>query len=237
MPTVSDSASYNSDSTIISGKKLLSPNSSPPRSAGDYINTNTKVTDRRSLNQKPTYPEIFPQARLFSIVNPLQHRQTSASMPPILLPAVATKKTDDPIYSFQRSKTLDITFDVPTDNSNRISSRLPIQPDSPINASNYSNLLQHSSNLFEQLSPRISKRTLPPPILTIRSQQLQKPHHQQQITQPIAQLVQYQNIQNSAQRYHSSEHSSSTGVSNNTVLVHLKYSNGGNTDRNCLIPE
>jgi hypothetical protein len=158
-------------------------------------------------------------------------------MPPVFLPAVVAKKIDDPIYSFQRSKTLDVVFDMPVDNSNKISSRLPIQPDSSINDTNYSNLLQHSSNGFEKLSPRISKRTLPPPILTIRSQQLQKPHHQQQITQPIAQLVQYQNIQNSAQRYHTSEHSSSTGVSNNTVLVHLKYSNSGNTDRNCLIPE
>jgi hypothetical protein len=139
---------------------------------------------------------------------------------------VIIKKTDDTFHSLHRSKTLDVNFDVPIDNPNKISSRLPIQPDDPDNTLNYSNLLQHSTNRYEQTSPRISKRSLPPPLLTLRSDQ-----------QPRTQLVQYQNVQNSAQRYHHSEHSSTTSVSTNKVLVHLKYSNGGNIDRNCLIPD
>lgn len=85
----------------------------------------------------------------------------------------------------------------------------------------------------------MAKRSLPPPSNTLSFEQ-----SQQQTSQPLVQLVKYQNIQNTAQRYHLAAHSSSsspptstTDVSANKVLVHLKYSNGGNTDRNCLIPE
>jgi len=225
---------------MVSGRKLLR-DTSASQSAEDNNNnnnknTNTKLVDPRSSHRKSPYSDIYPQARLFSLVNHLQHRRTSASMPAAILPAVIGKKNEDPFRSFQRSKTLDVVFTVPIDNSNKIPTRLPTQPDSPQNVPNSSNLVQRTANRNEQISSRISKRSVPPSSHTLRSEQ-----QQQQTSQPLVQLVQYQNIQKTAQRYHHSAHLSSssttTDVSTNKVLVHLKYSNSGSPDRNCLIPE
>ncbi|CAF1140568.1 unnamed protein product [Rotaria sordida] len=239
-PPTSDSASFtSSDYLAVSVKKLLGDNS-PPRSAGIYnntnTNTNTKTLDRRSAHRKPSNSDILPQTRLISIVKHFQNRRTSASMSTSLLPTVIGKKNDDPFRYLERSKTLDVVFDIPIDNSNKISSHLPTRSDSPENVSSSNNFLQRKTNGVEQISPpRISKRSLPPASNTLRSEEQ---HQKQQIVQPLVQLIQYQNIQNSAQRYHHSAHTSKpTGVSTNKPFVHLKYSNGGNIDRNCLVPE
>jgi hypothetical protein len=149
-----------------------------------------------------------------------------------LLPAVVGKKNDDPFRSFQRGKTLDVV-DVPNDTTSSIEipTRLPHRPDSPETISTASNLFQRITNGIEPTSSYISKRSLPPPpLLALHSEK-------QQIERPVVQLVQYQNVQNSAQRYHHSAHSSTTAVPTKKVLVHLKYSNGGNVDHNCLVPE
>ncbi|CAF2516197.1 unnamed protein product [Rotaria sp. Silwood2] len=234
-PPTSDSASYtSSDYLSVSVKKLLG-DTSPPRSAGVNSNTNTKPLDHRSAHRKPSNSDILSQTRLISIVKNFQNRQTSASISTALLPAVVGKKNDDPFHYLERSKTFDVGFDIPIDNSNKISSHLSTRPDSPENVSNSYNFLQRKTNGVEQIPPRISKRSLPPPSLTLRSEEQ---HQKKQMVQPLVELVQYQNIQSSAQRYHHSAHASkTTGVSAAKALVHLKYSNGGNTDRNCLVPE
>ncbi|CAF1163123.1 unnamed protein product [Rotaria sp. Silwood1] len=234
-PPSLDSASLtSSDYLSVSVKKLLSDNS-PPRSAGVYNNTNTKTLDRYSAHRKPSNSDILPQTGIISIVKHFQNRQTSASTSTAILPAVVGKKNDDPFRYLERSKTLDVVFDIPIDNSNKISSSLPVRPDSPENVSNSHNLLQRKIHGDEQISKRVSKRSLPPVSFTLRSEEQ---HQKEQIVQPLVQLVQYRNIQNSAQRYHHSAHSSkSTGVSTTKALVHLKYSNSGNTDRSCLVPE
>jgi hypothetical protein len=236
-PLGSDSTAHtSSDRAIVSGRKLIGDTSSP-QSAVNH--PNTKTIDRHSLSRKPTYVDIYPQARLFSLVNHLQHRQISGSMPAAILPSVVGKKSEDPHSSFQRSKTLDVVFAFPLDTTNKIPSRSPAQFDSPQNVPHSSNLLQRSRNGNEPISPHISKRPLPPPFHAHRSEQ-----QQPKTSQPLVQLVQYQNIQSSAQRYHHPTHfpsttaaATTTDVSSSKALVHLKYSNGGNIDRNCLIPE
>jgi len=161
-------------------------------------------------------------------------------MPGGILPAVIGKKNGDPNHFLSRTKTLNVVFAVPIDNPSKIPSRLPARPDSSQNVpKNSSYLSQRTTNGNEQIPSRIPKQSLQPPSDTFRSEQQQQ---QQQNSQPRVQLVQYQNIQNSGQRYHRSAHSSSsstatTAFSTNKVFVHLKYSNGGNADRNCLIPE
>jgi len=161
-------------------------------------------------------------------------------MPGGILPAVIGKKNEDPNHFLSRTKTLNVVFAVPIDNPSKIPSRLPARPDSSQNVPNSSYLSQRTTNGNEQIPSRIPKQSLQPPSDTFRSEQQQQ--QQQQNSQPRVQLVQYQNIQNSGQRYHRSAHSSSsstatTAFSTNKVFVHLKYSNGGNADRNCLIPE
>lgn len=193
-----------------------------------------KALDRHSTYRKPPHVDVYPQARLFSLVNHLQHRQASASMSTAILPAVVGKKNDEPFRSFERSKTLDVVFAISHDNNTKIPTRLPV----PLNhVSENLHPLPRTTHANEQISPRLSKRSLPPPSHTLQSEQPQQQH-----TRPLVQLLQYQNIQNTAQRYHLSTHSPTSAaatedLSTNRVFVHLKYSNGGHTDRHCLIPE
>ena len=219
------------DQPIVSVRKLLVENSSA-QSGGEC--TTVKALDRHSTHRKPPYVDVYPQARLFSIVNHLQHRQVSASMSTAILPAVVGKKNEESFRSFERSKTLDVVFAISHDNAPKIPSRLPAQLS---NSSENLNPLPRTVNANDQISPRLPKRSLPPPSHALQSEQTQ-----QQIARPLVQLLQYQNIQNTAQRYHLSTHSpvpsaTTEDVPTNRVFVHLKYSNGGHTDRHCLIPE
>ncbi|CAF3527498.1 unnamed protein product [Rotaria socialis] len=234
-PFTSDTASFtSSDHLSLSVKKIVSENS-PPRSAGTYNSTNTRLLERRSAYRQPAHSDILPQTRLISIVKNFHTRQTSANTSTTHLPAVIGKKNDDSIHYLERSKTLHVMFDIPIDHSNNISSPVPVPPDSPDNISDSSNLLPRKTNGVEPVSTRSPKRSIPSASTTLRPQQQQQ---KQQSTQPLVHLVQYQNIQNSAQRYHHSAHApATTSVSANKALVHLKYSNSGITDRNYLLPE
>ncbi len=186
--------------------------------------------DRRSILQKPHQSNIYHQTRLFSLVNQIQHRQASAAMPPTVLPIVIGRKNEEPMRSLERSKTLDVVFAISNDDTYKIPSRLPLRPESPQNPPT---LLSRTTSRIEHISARLPKRSLLPPSHLLRSER-----PQQQTSQSLLQLIQYQNIQNTAQRYHlAAPSSASADVSTNKVLVHLKYSNGGNTDRNILVPE
>ena len=214
---------------IVSVRKLLVENSGAD-------STSVKPLDRHPTHRKPPSVDVYPQARLFSIVNHLQHRQVSASMSTAILPAVVGKRNEEPFRSLERSKTLDVVFAISHDQTNKIPSRLPVPLNYP---SENIHPLPRTTHTNEQISPRLSKRSLPPPSHTLHSEQ---PQPQQQHTRPVVQLLQYQNIQNTAQRYHLNTHSPASAttaddVSTNRVFVHLKYSNGGHTDRHCLIPE
>ncbi len=212
---------------MMSTKKLFG-DTLLPVSTADY--TNTRLIDRRSSNHKSSHSNIYQQTRLFSLINQIQHRQASGVMPSAILPVVMGRKNDEPIRSFERSKTLDVAFAISDDDTYRIPSRLPIRPESP---HNHPNLLQRTTNGIEHISTRLPKRSLLPPSHVLRSERVQH-----QTSQPLVQLIQYQNIQNAPQRYHlAASSSATTNVSMNRVLVHLKYSNGANTDRNCLVPE
>ncbi|CAM4767710.1 unnamed protein product [Rotaria magnacalcarata] len=234
-PFTSDSASFtSSDHLSLSVKKIVSENS-PPRSAGIHNSTNTRLLERRSAYRQPAHSDILPQTRLISIVKNFHTRQTSANASTTHLPAVIGKKNDDSIHYLERSKTLHVMFDIPIDHSNNISSQVPVQPDSPDNVSDSSNLLPSKINGVEPVSTRSPKRSIPSAPMTVRPEEQQQ---KQQSTQSRVHLVQYQNIQNSAQRYHHSAHAPATAdVSTNKALVHLKYSNSGITDRNYLLPE
>lgn len=230
--------------------KKLTIDTSPPRSAVDHSHTNTKLLDRRSSHRKPAHPEVLPQARLVTLANHIQYRQASANFPPPpLLPTVVGKRTDD-AYSFHRSKTMDVDLDVTNDslNSSKISSTIIAQPDNRDVSPTSVHRLQRFNKGNEQLFPTSPKRALPAPLLAFRSDQ------QRQAAQPILHLVQYHNVQTSAQRYHhvtrapaitsagttatpATTSTTSATASNNKVLVHLKYSNGGHADQSCLIPE
>lgn len=215
----------------MSVRKLLVDNSST-QSGGEY--TTVKALDRHPTHRKPPFGDIYPQARLFSIVNHLQHRQVSASMSTAILPAVVGKKNEEPFRSFERSKTLDVVFAISHENTSKLPTRLPIQLS---NSNECLNPLPRTAIASEQNSGRIPKRSLP-----LSSHTLPSESTQQQIPRPLVQLLQYQNIQNTAQRYHLTTHSpvSSTtteDIPTNRVFVHLKYSNSGQTDRQCLIPE
>ena len=220
------SISYtSSDYLTVSVKKLFGDNS-PPRSAKDRNNNNMKMSDRRSAQTKPSNSDILPQTRLFSIV---KHRQASASMSTNLLPVVVGKKNDDRFPYLERIKTLEILSDISTTHQNKTSSYASIRPDSSQIVTNSANIVKRKTYAIEQIAPRIPKRSIPPAPL----------NHRLEEQQPILQLVQYQNIQNSAQRYHHSENTSATtsNISTDKVHVHLKYSNSGNIDRKCLVPE
>jgi hypothetical protein len=131
------------DHPTIAVKKLI-VESSPIRSITEQ--TNNKLLERRATPRKPSHSDIYPHLRIFSLANQRQHRQSSATIPPALLPNVSGKKTDEPPRILQRSKTLDVVLNIP--NPIKIKSRMPITPD---------NLLQ----------PRTSKR----PGFNIRSGQ------------------------------------------------------------------
>lgn len=127
-------------------------------------------------------------------------------------------------------------FDIPPDDPHKIIAHVPPRPETPDNFSDSSSMVPHKTSGVEPRSRHISKRSLPPASHTLRPevQQQQKP----QPTQPLIQLVQYQNIQSSTQRYHTTEHSLQTAsAATNKPLVHLKYSNSGNIDRQCLVPD
>ena len=224
-PPASDSASFtSSDHPILSARKILG-DTSLPQSAGDY--TNAQSTDHRISSRKPSYSDMNPQTRILSLVNHLQYRRTSGVMRSYVLPAVVGRRNEDSLRALDRSKTLDVVFALSNETTKKIPSRLPARADSP---QSLSNILSRSINGNDPIPSRLPQRSILPPPHTLRSEQ-------QPTTQPLVQLVQYQNIQNSAQRYHYSAHSSTTTAPANKVLVHLKYSNGGNTDRDCLIPD
>ena len=186
--------------------------------------------ERRPIHPKPPQSTIYQQTRLFSLVNQIQHRQTSAAIPPTVLPIVIGRKNEEPMRSFERSKTLDVVFTISNDDTYKIPSRLPLRPDSPQNPPT---IIHRTTSGIENISARLPKRSLLPPNHLLRSER-----PQQQTSQSLVQLIQYQNIQNTAQRYHLAAASpASADVSTNKVLVHLKYSNGANTDRNLLMPE
>jgi len=237
---VSDTTSYtSSDHSIMSGKKL--DDTSSPQPVEDHNNTNTKLNDHRSSHHKSSYLDTYSQTRLSSLINHLQYRQMSNSMPTTILPPVTRRRNGVPFRYFPHSQTLDVVFTVPIDDSNKSPSHLPARPDSPENVPNSSNSSKRINNGNEQVPSHLPKQALLPPAHTPRSEQQQQ---QLQTPQSLLHLVQYQNSQKSAQRYHHSPHSSpsstptpTTDVPTNKVLVHLKYSNGENTDRNCLIPK
>ena len=211
-PPTSDVAS---DHSIVATRRLIGGNSLPQ----------TAVSDQRLTHHKPLCSDINPQtqARLLSLVPHLESRQISASTSNSVLPIVVGKRNEDSLRSFERSKTLDVVLTLSNNTSNKFSPRLPAPSDNPHVVS--SNVMQRLHHNNEQSSVQMSKRALQQPPNSTRFEQQQQRRFQ---------LVQYQNIESSAQRYH---HGSTTQAATNAVLVHLKYSNGGNTDRTCLIPD
>lgn len=234
-----------SDHPSISVKKMHLDTS--PRSAVDHSHTSVKLLDRRSSHRKPPHSELLPQTRLVTLANQLHYRQASVVLPAPLLPVVIGKKTDDPFATpLQRNKTFDYDLEPESNtdgnNSTRVTSNVAMQPDTRNMGPASAKRLQRIAQGNEQLSPSHLKRVVPAPLFTLRTEQ------QRQAAQPILHLVQYHNVQNSAQRYHHTTHSSittsttntstaATDTPNNKMLVHLKYSNGGPADRNCLVPD
>jgi hypothetical protein len=188
LTSISDSTSHASSNQPTVAFKILLANTLPVRSTGNYHNVNKKILNRRLLNHKPSNSDNSLETNLISIIDHLQHRRNSTSKPMVLLPIVATKKTNDPFDSLE----------------SKIPFRLPIQTDTTKHISNSSNLLKRTTHGTESIPPCISKRSVPPPL-----------------PPPLLIL--------------DSAHTSTTGVSTNTVPVHLKYSKGANTDCNYLL--
>ena len=233
-----------SDNPSISVKKMHLDTS--PRSAVDHHHTSTRLLERRSLHRKPPQSEVLPQTRLVTLFNQLQYRQVSASVPAPLLPVVIGKRSEDPFATLHRSKTFDFDPEADTNtdgnSSTRVTSNAAMQPDNRNIGLASAKRLQRIARGNEQLSPNHLKRVVPAPLFTLRTEE------QRQAAQPILHLVQYHNVQSSTQRYHHTTHPSAstsstkastvaTDAPNNKVLVHLKYSNSGQTDRDCLVPD
>ncbi len=112
------------DHPTVAVKKLVVESSSI-RSMTEQ--TNNKLLERRATPRKPFHSDNHPHLRIFSLANQRQHRQSSATIPPTLLPNVSGKKTDESPRILQRSKTLDVVLNIP--NPIKIKPRIPITPD------------------------------------------------------------------------------------------------------------
>lgn len=200
-----------SDHPKVSVKKLL-VDPSISRTNGDQNNTTGKILDRRATPRKPSYPDINPQLRIFSLANQ-QNRQSSASSA-TYVQSLAAKKTDDTLRTLQRSKTLDVVLDVP--NPMNGSSRILTQTDN--SASNRTQRIV--SGLVDQTPSSISNRS---PFTLYAEQQ----KHQQQSKPSV--------IRTTQQPFNST--SATTSVPTNKVLVHFNHINNENRNRNYIVPE
>jgi len=198
-PSVPESTSLISAVHPTVSVKKLFLDTTPVRPMTEHNhNTNTKLLERRSTPGKSSQSDVYPHLRIFSLANQRQHRQSSASIPPALLPTVSGKKTDETSRILQRSKTLDVVLNIP--NPINIKSNIPIQPD---------NLLQHTTNgTDEQISSYVSKRSS----LSLRSEKQNNEsitqnsrhyyHHSSTITtMPTNTLLNHFNHGNSERKY------------------------------------